>query len=146
MKIIVVELGNDAVRFVNDGYHVIDATNQSDPSLYLRFDNEDLVETVSTARMYEEIDEFMSVLLAYVWGEDLTVFQGSACLLRDSIKSLWIEGIACNELVLHILEFLDTDFVLFDQEVIHSSFQPHVSVSCMVLEVKFVHPASNESK
>lgn len=143
VTIVGVEWGNDVVRFANAGYHVIAvepvakfiahlndlikrhphwnltvlpfaATNQSDASLHLRYDNEDVVETVPTTRLDDHIDERMAVLSADVQGDELAVLQGSARLLRDSVDSLWIEGIACNERVLHILDLLDNDFVLFD--------------------------------
>lgn len=90
------------------------AGNKANASIDLRYDNEDVAETVSVERLDDHVDERLAVLSADVQGDELAVLQGSARLLRDSVASVWVEAIACNDRVSKMLELLDEHFVLFD--------------------------------
>lgn len=94
----------------------IAAGNKSDGTVDLRYDNEGIVETVRVGRVDHHVHEPLGVFSLDIQGDELHVLEGSSGLLTSSNPpaSLWIEAIACNPKVIHILEMLHERYTFFD--------------------------------
>lgn len=142
LAIVGVEWGKDVRQFAQAGYHVyavepaskyikhlnglkgdypswnitvlpFAAGNESDTSMDLTYDNDNVSETVDVHRLEDHISESLAVLSVDVQGDELGVLQGAARLLQN-VSSVWVEAIACNSRNSEMLELLDRHFTIFD--------------------------------
>lgn len=83
--------------------------------MHLYYHNDNVSERVATRKLDDLVHEPLAVLSVDVQGDEYHVLQGALHLLRRYfVNSLWIEAIACNDKVWHLLHLLGDDYVLFD--------------------------------
>lgn len=90
------------------------AGNSSQGDTRIVYDNADADETVPMAKIEDHIDQPLAVLSLDIQGDELHVLEGALKLIPDRIASLWVEAIACNAKVHHILHALDNEYIAFD--------------------------------
>lgn len=72
-------------------------------------------QSVPIVRIDDKVNEPVSLLMADVQGNELSVLQGALGLLRSSVQMVWVEAFSCNPKVALLLDLLDKEnFIIFD--------------------------------
>lgn len=71
--------------------------------------------SVPIVRIDDKVNEPVSLLMADVQGNELSVLLGALRLLKSSVQMVWVEAISCNPKLPALLNLLDEEnFIVFD--------------------------------